>query len=269
MGPVINGLECRRKAIKCLAELMTKKEFVIIIHYSCESFYDRPSGTSPRITSIAARNFASGQTTSFSIHQVAERKHNLNNIDEYYDKLEKEMLSDFFMYVKLHENYTWLHWNMRDINYGFKAIEHRYRVLGGSPVVIRETFLVDLSRLFIAIYGERYIGNPRLTKLVELNGIGMKDYLTGADEAQAFIDKEYVKLHFSTLRKVDILSIIAEKAYQGRLKTLSTIKETWPGNLQVVAELVIERPIVSLVLFFISVIGLLLGIAQVVIAVVK
>jgi hypothetical protein len=46
---------------------------VSVIHYSCESFYDRPNGASPRITSIAVRKLDSGQTLSFSIHQVAER----------------------------------------------------------------------------------------------------------------------------------------------------------------------------------------------------
>ncbi len=45
-----------------------------VIHYSCESFYDRPNGASPRITSIAVRRLDSGQTLSFSIHQVAEER---------------------------------------------------------------------------------------------------------------------------------------------------------------------------------------------------
>ena len=33
-----------------------------VIHYSCESFYDRPNGASPRITSIAVRKLDSAQT---------------------------------------------------------------------------------------------------------------------------------------------------------------------------------------------------------------
>lgn len=32
---------------------------VWVIHYSCESFYDRPEGRSPRITSIATRKLNS------------------------------------------------------------------------------------------------------------------------------------------------------------------------------------------------------------------
>jgi hypothetical protein len=35
-----------------------------VIHYSCESFYERPEGRSPRITSIATRKLDSGQTIS-------------------------------------------------------------------------------------------------------------------------------------------------------------------------------------------------------------
>ena len=45
---------------------------VWVIHYSCESFYERTDGRSPRITSIAIRKLDAGQTVSFSIHQVAE-----------------------------------------------------------------------------------------------------------------------------------------------------------------------------------------------------
>ena len=47
---------------------------VWVVHYSCESFYDRVEGRSPRITSIALRKLNSAQTVSFSIHQVAERR---------------------------------------------------------------------------------------------------------------------------------------------------------------------------------------------------
>lgn len=53
-----------------LDRLFADAENLWIIHYSCESFYDRPEGRSPRITSIALRKLSSAQTTSFSIHQT-------------------------------------------------------------------------------------------------------------------------------------------------------------------------------------------------------
>lgn len=49
-------------ARKELDDIWDHPEQVSVIHYSCESFYDRTDGTSPRITSIAIRNLESGQT---------------------------------------------------------------------------------------------------------------------------------------------------------------------------------------------------------------
>lgn len=88
MGEAWNKVRKRKQAKVRLKELMSKSDQVIVIHYSCESFYDRPDGSSPRITSIAVRNLESGQTTSFSIHQVAERKgYSANVLEKYYDQL--------------------------------------------------------------------------------------------------------------------------------------------------------------------------------------
>jgi len=110
---------------------------VWVTHYSCESFYDRTDGRSPRITSIAVRKLDSGQTVSFSIHQVAELDGiDLAGITAHYDALERKMLDAFFAHVGGHKGMKYLHWNMRDINYGFAAIEHRYRVLGGNPAFV-------------------------------------------------------------------------------------------------------------------------------------
>lgn len=54
---------------------------------------------------------------------------------------------------------------------------------------------------------------------MEKNHITKLDFLTGAEEASAFEAKEYVKLHQSTLRKVDVIAIIAVMAHEGTLKT--------------------------------------------------
>ncbi|MEN6413026.1 MAG: hypothetical protein ABFC84_09780 [Veillonellales bacterium] len=262
MGSAIRRLQKRNKARKSLAELMENSDHVLVIHYSCESFYDRETGTSPRITSIAVRNFANGQTKSFSVHQIAERQNLLNTIDQEYDTLEKKMLDEFYVFVHAHTGFKWLHWNMRDMNYGFEAIEHRYKVLGGTPTEIPEQNRIDLNRLLIDIYGVGYIGHPRLTKIIELNKISNKDFLTGSDESEAFINKEYVRLHFSTLRKVDILANIADRADQGSLLTNTTWKENINFIPQVIGEWFKENWLASLLLGIISIIGLVLGLIQ-------
>ena len=121
MGQAARKIQRRKKALKKLDEVMSHPEHVVVIHYSCESFYDRPDGSSPRITSIAVANLESAQTSSFSIHQVAEREGvSLEGIEAHYDHLERLMLDEFYEYVRIHSGYTWLHWNMRSIHYGFQ-----------------------------------------------------------------------------------------------------------------------------------------------------
>ena len=74
MGDALRKLKSRKEALRRLRELDDRRDSVVVIHYSCESFYDRPDRSTPRVTSIAVRNLGSGQTESFSIHKVAELK---------------------------------------------------------------------------------------------------------------------------------------------------------------------------------------------------
>lgn len=246
MGQKINQLRRRKEARKELSELFANGKSVVVVHYSCESFYDRQDGSSPRVTCIAVRNLASGQTKSFSIHQMAEKgRKKPADIAANYDEFEKRMLKEFFEYAKTHIRSQWLHWNMRDINYGFAALEHRAQTLGNSSVEIPEENRHDLARMFIAIYGVGYIGHPRLEKLIELNKITARDFLVGAEEAKAFENREFVKLHQSTLRKVDVLANLAERAENGTLKTNATWWEVHGGTLGAATEWLREHWVIS------------------------
>lgn len=226
-----------KKARKILEEIDRNPENYFIIHYSCESFYNLSDGRTPRITSIAIYSYGSGQTESFSIHKCAEKLAILpDKIEQEYDKLESKMLEEYFQFVKEHKNMKWIHWNMRDINYGFKAIEHRFEVLEGTPVQIEDSNKIDLSRLFIHCYGVNYIGHPRLEKLLQHNHISAKDFLRGADEAEAFTNKEYIKLHRSTLRKVDTLANLLNRAIDNKLKVKSRWYEIYGHSPQSIYE---------------------------------
>ena len=155
-------------ARKLFAEIDANPQNYLIIHYSCESFYDIKDGHTPRITSIAVYDYATAQTDSFSIHKVAEKSGiQINDIESHYDELERKMLDEFLEYAKEHSNFFWIHWNMRDMNYGFKAIEHRYSVLGGNPYKIPDGKKIDLARQLINCYGVGYAGHPRMEKLLE------------------------------------------------------------------------------------------------------
>lgn len=228
-----------------------------IVHYSCESFYERPEGRSPRITSIAVRKLDSGQTTSFSIHQIAERQHiEFANIEQSYDELERKMLDAFYELIASHRGMRYLHWNMRDVNYGFAAIDHRYTVLGGSPTIIGDDKKVDIARLFIDIYGKGYIDHPRLEKLIAMNHIKPLDFMTGKEEADAFESRNFVALHQSTLRKVDILANLATLAHERTLETRTTWWEMHGGHVRNIFDWIAENKGIALLASIASIIGL-------------
>lgn len=222
-----------KKTQQLFKEIDKNPQNYLIIHYSCESFYDIKDGHTPRITSIAVYSYDTAQTESFSIHKTAERLHvEPSDIQNHYDILEKEMLDDFFNYAKEHQNYFWIHWNMRDMNYGFKAIEHRFSVLNGTPYKIPDSKKIDLARQLINYYGTGYISHPRMEKLLEKNNIKAKDYLSGSQEAEAFENHEYVKLHMSTLRKVDVFANLLNRAINNTLMVNSTWKEIYGVSIQ-------------------------------------
>ena len=211
----------QRTAVKARLEKMSSSpDTVYVIHYSCESFHSSETGQSPRVTSIAVRNFFSGQTMSFSIHKFAELGHvPLDKITSKYDELEKRMLEEFYKYVRERRDAEWVHWNMRDINYGFAALEHRLSVLGGNPAKIEESKKFDLSKALVTLYGRGYSEHPRMESLMKLNSMTAMDFLSGKDEAEAFQEARYIELHKSTLRKVDTLCSFLEGAIRGDLKT--------------------------------------------------
>lgn len=246
MGRELQRLKRRKNVVHKMDSLLEQAATTLVVHYSCESFYDKTDGKTPRITTIAVRNLASGQTDSFSIHQIAEEQQiQFADIANHYDILEKQMLDRYFDFVRSRQHYSWVHWNMRDVNYGFAAIEHRYRVLGGDPIMIPEDRKFDLARALVDLYGVGYIGHPRLESIIKKNNITDKDFLVGAQEAEAFEKKEFVRLHQSTLRKVDTLANLFERTSNKSLKTNSTWAEQYGFTPSVVAEWAKEHWLVT------------------------
>lgn len=247
----------QKLSLEKLDRLFSDASNVWVIHYSCESFYDRPNGASPRITSIVVRRLESGQAISFSIHQIAE-KHGVSfeDIQAHYDRLEKQMLEDFYGHIGSHRGMKYMHWNMRDANFGFAALDHRFRVLGGTPVIVEEEKKFDLSRLLIDIYGVGYINHPRLDSLLKLNSITPRDFMTGQQEAEAFETGNYVGLHQSTLRKVDVLANIAERAHNRQLKTNTSWWEMHGGRFRTFLNWLAENKVVAFLASIASLVGL-------------
>lgn len=259
MGEQLIKYRRRKDARKLFEDLDKRRDMYIIVHYSCESFYDIKDGRTPRVTSVAARNFTTGQTASFSIHKSAEQLGvPLADINQRYDEFEKHMLDEYFEFIKSRHGYSFIHWNMRDINYGFQAIEHRYNVLGGEPFIIDDSRKFDLARALVNRFGIGYTPHGesgRLHSIMELNRISAKDALTGKQEADAFDAGEYVKLHQSTLRKVDVMSNILERVLDGSIKTKAKWWETTGYHPAVLIELVREHWVWSIIVALVALVG--------------
>lgn len=248
----------RRAAVKLRDELFSNPTTLLVVHYSCESFYDRPDGSSPRVTSIAVRFFATGETKSFSIHQMAERnKVPLDNLSPHYDSLETEVLREFHKFAERHSTFRWVHWNMRDAQYGFEAINHRTRVLGAVPFDIHESRKVDLAKLLKDLYGSEYAPDPRLASLMRLNDVEAPGFLSGVEEAEAFRAGKYVELHYSTLRKVHVIARLLERLEAGALKTQATVKGIYGNYFVAAIEMLRDHWVVTLIGLLATIMGIL------------
>ena len=206
-----------------IKEVKNRSENFYVIHYSCQSLYDDNEALSPRITSIAITHYATEQTVSLSTHSIAEELHiPRENVLDRFDDVERKLLQEFYDFIRDRRDKYWIHWNMRNLTFGFEHLEHRYRVLGGNnaPVIPVERRL-NLNDLLADRYGSGYAAHPKLKSLMELNGGIHRHFLTGEEEVQAFRNNEFIRMHNSTLCKVGFLSSVIRKLVNGRLRTAS------------------------------------------------
>lgn len=253
----VNERRIGKKQLKKLDDLNNK---ILFIHYSCESFYGK-AGYTPRITSIGVLNKENNESYIFSIHLTAQilKKDIKNLTTEDLDIIEKQMLDEFSQFVQMHLDYYWVHWNMSSASYGFQAISNRYRILGGSIINIPDTNKIDLPAIFGKLFTYSFEGhkpNGQLLNLANRNHISVRDALPGIDEASAFDNKEYLKLHMSTLRKVDIIDRLYTSYKSNKLIHNARIKEIYDITIPGILELIKDSPILigiwSLIIFIIG-----------------
>jgi hypothetical protein len=239
-----------KNPVKYLAENMDK---ILFIHYSCQNLTDKNQELSPRITSIAVLFNKGYSLKSFSVHLTAEILHiDRDKIGDRYNEIEKEMLSEFFKFAKEQYEYIWLHWNMRNSNYGFEALEHRYKVLTGEDAYhISEENRHDLYRSIVNKYGRDCVDHPKMKSFMELNAGVHRDFLSGEQEVEAFENGEYIKMHKSTMCKVYWFYIIFQSFLNNKVKTK---KFSW--NLFL--DKIFKHPIVQL-MGFIAMIFTIIG----------
>jgi hypothetical protein len=255
-------IDQRREAKQTLQKLENVNGRVLVVHYSCESFYGK-DGYIPRVTGIGILNKENNEAIIFSLHLSAQimKKNPLNLSTADLDEVEKHMLDEFSNYVRSHANYIWVHWNMRSASYGFQAISNRYRILGGNEITVLDTNKIDLPEVFGKLFTysfEKDKPNGKLLNLADRNKISTRDALPGEDEAAAFENKEYLHLHMSTLRKVEIIDRLLTAYQRERLKHNARIMEIYdlsiPGFISLVKESLILLLIWSIVIFVIGIV---------------
>ncbi len=234
----------QRAARDKVAELFAHPASVFTIHYACERFNAGDGLGSPRVTAIAARNLGTGETVCFSIHAEAEFAHLAPvQILSRLDQLEHQLLVKFFAFLTLNQAMRFVHWNMRDITYGFEAIEHRYTVLGGTPVKIPSLQRIDLARLLVEIYGTNYIEAPPLDAIARLNKLSTAGLLMGMTEADAFTTGDYAGVQRSALGKTRLLYDLLHLVHDKTLKTRADLWTMNTGRLREAIQLFDNNPV--------------------------
>jgi hypothetical protein len=224
----------QRVAKQRVAQLFAQPSTVYVVHYACQSFRTPDSQGSPRVAAIAVRNLDSGQTISFSIHQELELAGvPVRAAVQYMDRLERAMLDRYFAFLSHDKGMRFVHWNMRDLTFGFTALEHRYARLGGNPYILHEHQRCDLAIVTADVYGTEYLPRPHLKSLAQKNGISLAGFLEGAEEPDAFDRGLYFAVLQSTQCKV---TIVADCCHRLHDNTLVTNASKWTRNVGMIRE---------------------------------
>lgn len=239
--------ERQREARKRLDDVLAHPPVVWAIHYACQDFYQGARLAAPRVTALAARNLDRGETLCFSIATEAELAGLAPEvIPGELDRLERSLLDKVNQFLVENRSMRFIHWNMRDATYGFAALEHRYRVLGGTPVTIPEGQKLDLAKLFVDLYGVGYAGTAPRETLARMNHLSLAGFLSGAEEAKHFEEGHYRAVQTSVLVKVKLIADLAELAQARGLRTNATWWTLNVGRLREAYETFERNPVIAL-----------------------
>jgi hypothetical protein len=216
----------KNNTVQQLRSLLNNPQEALVIHYSRQNLNDNERGmATPRIIAILIKSLDGITTNCFAIHHEAEKaKVILENITDYYDLLEANLIKGFNNFIKQNPGRKWIHWDMNDVHFSFEAIEHRYKVLveesGAGYVQVPNNDRINLNQVIKAIYSSNYEKDPQLDNLMRTNNVGqLRDgFLTLPQEAQAFRELGFPSILESLRCKVNFLLEVIEKAANDTLK---------------------------------------------------
>jgi len=221
MPPHINLLE--------LQAHYRRSDDLIAIHYGCENLYaavDHPAA----VSCVAFCRVERADAGSFSVvdfaHQSAANAPEIAVLTEYFD------------FVRQNAGAAILHWNMSKADYGFSALEARYRFLTGEepPYGVPRDRTYDLDDLIANEYGPDYAPHPRLVSLAALNSLSRHHALGGREEADKFESGDHGSVRRSIDEKARWIAMLGVRFLDGQLKTARSVGsvEFAGGNLDAV-----------------------------------
>ncbi len=189
-----------------LKDLESKKNDLLIIHYACSSVTESPV----IVSSISIKSSLTGQIDTFSL-------------DEF--KTEKELLQNFYYFLKNTEDKIFVTWNQKSSTYGIQYLSRRCKehdISDSLPIDMVK--VVDLDDLFAAQYGKNYVSHPKLRTLAELNHLQLENFVDGKNEIELLKKSHFKKIENSTNRKVGLIHDLMHLGLRDGLKTKKTIK---------------------------------------------
>ncbi len=192
---------------------------VKFVHYYSSPWVDAQTGT-PRPLMIGVRDFVTGKLDLFAVHTLAElRGFEPSEILGKLDQLEKGILEAFYESIQVNRKMRWVHWGMEGPVWGFPALAHRFRALGGRPPEIPAQRQINLAAALKLTYGAQYAPNPRLPSLAEMNGVNVHGWLWPLEDLQAATRAaEYTRMTLSLGRQLNVIAEVFALFVTGKLR---------------------------------------------------
>jgi len=252
-------------AAKNLKKLVEDPSQVFCVHYSQSQTYDDDYGNiSPIITAIVIKSMDEKTDKQFAIHFEADKAGiPKDQIQDSYRELEMRMLKSYNDFVKRHNQCLWVHWDMKNIHFGFEAIKHRYEKIFENLSDYSEIASSNKQNVRLALegmYGEKFASGPdKMKSLIALNngGINEPNYLSQELESSEFESKNFKGVIDSVDCKVEFLKKAVKKLVDRKLSVQTK-------NWYAIFIDMITHPIFTFIGWLATIIGLIVGIYAIV-----
>ncbi|WP_163409013.1 hypothetical protein [Flavobacterium ajazii] len=216
----------RKIAVKNLNKTTEDPSKVLFVHYSESSTYDDDDygNISPIITSIVIKSLDGQTDKQFAIHLEADKADiPKDQIQDSYRELELRILKLYNDFVRRHLDCFWIHWDMKNIHFGFEAIKHRYEKIFENLddyCEIPNNKKKNLRTIIEGMYGDNFVtGSDTLKALMLCNSDNVEDstYLSKDNESYQFENKNFIAVIKSVDLKVEFIKKATKKLSNKKL----------------------------------------------------